>query len=141
VLTSFGKTQATLRAYITNYVTLTFPRADGSKLKDHLAKLIKESTNPAIPLSMRESFAIQAKEHTAPDINTYEHWLLSRFWELDTGRRQGPHGPEPIGFGDIAAYVVAFNEELEPIEVQILKSIDCSYLDAVFSEQRKQHEV
>ena len=89
---------------------------------------------------MRAAMQSDIDGNTEPPVNTYEHWLMSRFWELDAGRSQGQHGPEPLSFSDIAAYAEWFGEDLEPIEIQLLKSVDCAYLEAVFVEQRKQNE-
>lgn len=86
---------------------------------------------------MRAAMAREVEESIDTPVNTFESWLLARFWELDTGRRHSQVGPEPLAFTDIVAYVELFDVDLDPVEVEIIKAIDVAWLEAWFAEQRK----
>lgn len=137
VRTSFARTEAALKAYIIKHVELNYVRSDGSTLKQHLAKLKKQVAEKKLPPATLEKFQAHIEASSEPPINSYEQWLLGRFWELDASRHTGQYGPQLLTYADIAAYAEAMRIELEPAEVHILKSVDCAFVNAMANEQAK----
>jgi hypothetical protein len=135
VRTSFETATKNASDFIRHHVRLNFIQDDGSSLKERNAKLKKSLDDPQAPASLKEAARASLERDRTPAINSYEHWLVARFWELHSGRAQGPHGPAPLSFNDILSFVEVVGEDLEPIEAQALKAVDGAYLDAVFTEQ------
>ena len=59
------------------------------------------------------------------------------FWDLHGSRASGFNGPEPISYLDIYSWSVLKNIELRDIEIDILKTMDCTYLNFVHSKTNK----
>ncbi|MGH6646211.1 phage tail assembly chaperone [Aquabacterium sp.] len=116
---------------------MTFVGEDGESQKQRDAKASAHADNPNFTQSMRNALMLSLEANKPPAINTYEHWLISCFWEISTGRSYGSQGPMGLTFMDIAAFCDVVGEDLDPIEAQCIKSIDQAYLEAVFEEQNK----
>lgn len=60
------------------------------------------------------------------------------FWELHSSRSSNMNGPEPLYFREIEAWNCMKQMEIGPIEIDILKQLDMTYINHVNSKLRKE---
>jgi hypothetical protein len=140
VPTSFAETRSNCAKYAFVKAQLSYCRADGTSLAQQDEKFRKQLSkqDDSLPPSMRKAMEATLASHALPTINTYEHWLLTRFEELEVGRSYGQFGPNPITYNEIAAYAEVCNEDFEPYEFQIIKAIDGATINAYYTERQKE---
>lgn len=56
--------------------------------------------------------------------------LMAWFGELSGARRSGMTSPEPIGWGDIAAWCALTGAPLQPNDARLLRALDVIWLAA-----------
>jgi hypothetical protein len=70
----------------------------------------------------------------APEVPIAGRRVWSIFLELNATRTAGM-GPNPISFGEIAAYSRLRREPVRPFEVSILRALDAAYMEAARAGQ------
>ena len=99
---------------------------------EHEFGLAKKDSNG---VSQREHLKIVERsigkrpaELESPELPVHLAELWYSFLHLCTGRRSGYNGPESLSFSEIKAWCELTQNELEPHELDIFKSLDSLFL-------------
>ena len=64
-----------------------------------------------------------------PEIPFYLTHIWDWFWQIHKGRSYGMSGPNPLTWPDIEAWRNILNIQIRPLEVELIKEIDSTYLE------------
>lgn len=110
---------------------MDMPNESGTTQRDSLMQVINTAPEGS---DMYEAALFQLEE--TPEIPFYLTHVWDWFWQIHRGRTYGMSGPNPLTWPDIKAWKEVLNIQIHPLEVELIKEIDSTYLEYLANKHK-----